>query len=174
MRRAWVVLWSVVAATAIVAFSFATADDLLGGAGAAARNSARFSAFLFAVALAARAGRPPQLGAHQIELTLGFVAAHAIHYGTVLARAAIDPANALRQPSLDALVVVAGGVGLLALVGLTARAHSTSASRAHAIAFYIVGAIFAAAEKSDISSGFSSPACKALFTAHSRRATSGR
>ncbi|HWE26186.1 MAG TPA: hypothetical protein VG496_19785, partial [Myxococcales bacterium] len=110
MRHRWV-LWSAVAATAVVAFSFATSDGALAGAVAATRNSARFSALVFALALAARAGRPVALAANQVELTLAFVAAHAIHYITIIDRAFVDPTSPLRHPSLEPFVVVAVGSG---------------------------------------------------------------
>ena len=71
---------------------------------------------MFALALAVRAGRPPQRAAHQAELTLAFVAAHGIHYATVVARAAIEPENRLRELSIEPLAVVAAGFGLLALL----------------------------------------------------------
>ena len=53
-----------------------------------------------------------------------------IHYATVVARAAIEPENRLRHPSLEPLAVVAAGFGLLALLALTARARSRSRARA--------------------------------------------
>ncbi len=62
-----------------------------------------------------------ELATNQVELTLGFVAAHGIHYATVVARAAIEPENRLRHPSLEPLAVVAAGFGLLALLALRDR-----------------------------------------------------
>jgi len=143
-ERRWIA-WSAVAAAGVVALSFAASDSALAGAIAATRNTARFSALAFALALAVRAGRPPQLAAHQAELTLAFVAAHGIHYGTVVARGAIEPENRLRGLSMEALAVVGAGFGLLALLALTARARSAWGARTHRIAFGLVGLLLAVA-----------------------------
>lgn len=144
VHRRWIA-WPAAAAAGVVALSFAASDGALAGAIAATRNSARFSALVFALALVARAGRPPQLATHQVELTLAFVAAHGIHYATVVARAAIEPENRLRELSVEPLAVVAAGFGLLALLALTARARSASGVRTHRIAFGLVGVLLAAA-----------------------------
>jgi len=143
-ERRWIA-WSAVAAAAVVGLSFAASDSALAGAIAATRYSARFSALVFALALAARAGRPVQLGTHQAELTLAFVAAHGIHYATVVARAAIEPENQLRGLSVAPLAVVGAGFGLLALLALTARAQSAWGARTHRIAFGVVGLLLAVA-----------------------------
>ena len=144
VHRRWIA-WSAVAAAGVVALSFAASDGALAGAIAATRNSARFSALVFALALAARAGRPQQLATNQAELTLAFVAAHGIHYATVVARAAIEPGNRLRELSVEPLAIVGAGFGLLALLALTARARSASGARTHRIAFTLVGALLAIA-----------------------------
>jgi len=119
--RRWII-WAAVAAAGVVALSFAASDSALAGAIAATRNTARFSALVFALALAVGAGRPVQLAAHQAELTLAFIVAHGIHYATVVGRAAIEPENRLRELSIEPLAVVTARFGLLALLPLTARA----------------------------------------------------
>ena len=58
----------VAALSLLVAVScFVLAGDVLAGAMWATRFSARFSALVFAFALAARAGRPKLLAARQVE-----------------------------------------------------------------------------------------------------------
>jgi hypothetical protein len=143
-HRRWIA-WSAIAAVGVVALSFATSDSALAGGIAATRYSARFSALVFALALAARGGRPWMLATNQVQLTLSFVAAHGIHYATVVGRAAMEPGNRLRHASLESLAVVAAGFGLLALLALTARAQSRTGARAHRIAFYLVGVLLAIA-----------------------------
>jgi len=132
-------------AAIVVALSFATADDVLAGAITATRHIARFSGLVFAVALVARAGRPHWVASYRAELTLAFVAAHGVHYATVIARAAVEPGNALRHPNLEALGIVTGGFGLLLVLALTARARAPAAAHLHAFAFYVAFGLLALA-----------------------------
>src|SRR5260370_10195144 len=83
-EEAWIPWAHAAMALVVVALSFATAGSALPGAIAATRNSARFSALVFAVALAARAERPRPLVRRRIQITLAFDAAHVVHYVTVI------------------------------------------------------------------------------------------
>jgi len=159
--RRWII-WAAIAAAGVVALSFAASDGVLAGGIAATRNTARFSALVFALALAVGAGRPVQLAAHQAELTLAFVAAHGIHYATVVARAAIEPGNRLRELSVEPLAVVGAGFGLLALLAFTARARSAWGARTHRMAFGLVGLLLAVALGSR--ARISAPSALALLT----------
>ena len=121
----------------VVATCFALSADLLTGAIEATRNSARFSGLLMAAAVVARAPRPVTWSMRRTPLTLAFVAAHGVHYATVVVRAFVEPGNKLRGVTIDAGVVVLLGLGLLAVVAGTARATSVAGRRTHAIAFYV-------------------------------------
>ncbi|HEU4382449.1 MAG TPA: hypothetical protein VFR85_03010 [Anaeromyxobacteraceae bacterium] len=121
----------------VAASCFAVAGEVLAGAMCATRFSARFSALVFALALAARAGRPRFLAARRLEWTLAFTIAHAVHYTTVLVRALVEPDNDLRHPSLDAVLIVTGGFGLIATLAWTVL---TDRRRLQAALFYAIGA----------------------------------
>jgi hypothetical protein len=145
LKRGLIVAATVLAALIVVALCFASAHAALAGAIWATRYSARFSALVFALALAARAERPRALAARRAELMIAFVAAHGIHYATVLARAAVEPGNHLRQPSLERFLSLGGGFGLIVLLAATARPHSRGAARAQALACYVALAAFVVA-----------------------------
>jgi len=135
-RRAFI--WAATAlALGVVATCFTTAGDLLAGAVAATRYSARFSGLVMAAAVVARAPRPVAWSRRRTELTLAFVAAHGVHLATVIGRALLEPASKLRTFSIEVDLVVLGGFGLLAVIAATARAASVPGKRANAIAFYV-------------------------------------
>ena len=135
-RRAFI--WAATAlALGVVATCFTTAGDLLAGAVAATRYSARFSGLVIAAAVVARAPRPVALSRRRTELTLAFVAAHGVHYATVLLRALVEPGNRLRSFAFEVELVVFLGLVLLAVVAGTARATSDRGRRTNAIAFYL-------------------------------------
>jgi hypothetical protein len=138
--------WATAAvALAVIALSFAATGELVAGAVVATRQTARLSALVFAAALVARAGRPRLLGDRRVELTLAFVAAHLVHFASVIARAFVEPGNGLRHPSPMALAVVTGGLALILLIALTARAASAVGARVNAVAFYVAFGLLAAA-----------------------------
>ncbi|HET9158455.1 MAG TPA: hypothetical protein VFN91_17400 [Myxococcaceae bacterium] len=135
-RRAFI--WGATGvALLVVGTCFALSADLLTGAVEATRYSARFSALVMAAAIVARAPRPLTWAMRRTELTLAFVAAHGVHYATVVLRALVEPGNKLRGFTIDAVVVVLLGLGLLAVVAGTARATSLAGRRTHAVAFYV-------------------------------------
>ncbi len=125
-------------AIAIVAVCFFASGDAVSGAIAATRFTARFSACVFALTVIARAGRPTILATHWQSLTFAFVAAHAVHYGTVATRAFLEPGNRLRHPTLVPLLIVAGGVSLLVALAATRR-------RLQSVVFYVAGTLLALA-----------------------------
>jgi len=108
------------------------------GAQVAARNTARFSGFVFALALASLSGR----FGNSKALILGFVAAHYVHFGAVIHRAVVMKYPLFMPPGVFAL---AAGFTLVTLVGLLASAGSRAARSVHAICFYIVWVAFVVA-----------------------------
>ena len=124
-------------ALVVVAACLAAGEDLIAGAVAATRYSARFSGLVMAAAVVARARRPVAWSRRRTELTLAFVAAHGVHFATVIGRALLEPASKLRTFSIEVDLVVLGGFGLLAVIAATARAASVPGKRANAIAFYV-------------------------------------
>ena len=129
-------------ALVVVGTCLATAGDTIAGAVAATRYSARFSGLVLAVALVARAPRPVALSRRRTELTFAFVAAHGVHFATVLLRAVVEPGHKLRTFGLDVVVVVLLGLILLALISGTARATSVAGRRVNAIAFSVAWTVF--------------------------------
>src|SRR5262249_39999093 len=98
----------------VVATCLAVSGNLLTGAVEATRYSARFSGLVMAAAVVARAPRPVAWGRRRTELTLAFVAAHGVHYATVILRALVEPGNRLRTFGLDVIAIVLLGLILLA------------------------------------------------------------
>ncbi len=96
------------------------------GVHGAARNTARFSALWFLAGFAAPGlvrwirGWPAET-----DLLQAFVAAHMVHYGSVLAVLAFDPAHLLHHP-IAAGVAIAGGFLLVLGLGLTARPRASA------------------------------------------------
>jgi hypothetical protein len=141
-RRAFI--WGATGlALGVVGTCLATSDDVLAGAVAATRDSARFSGLVLAAALVARAPRPVAWSRWRTELTFAFVAAHGVHYGTLVLRALVEPDSRLRSFAIDVVLVVLFGVALLAVIARTARATSPAGRRANAIAFYLAWTVFA-------------------------------
>jgi len=130
-------------ALGVVAACFATSSDVLGGAVAATRYSARFSGLVMAAALVARASRPVAWSRWRTESTFAFVAAHGVHFATVFLRALVEPDSKLRSLSIDVVLVVLLGLLLLTLVAGTARATSVTGRRVNAIAFYLAWTVLA-------------------------------
>jgi len=132
-------------AVLVVATCLATAGDLVAGAVAASRYSARFSGLVMAAAVVARAPRPVAWSRRRTELTFAFVAAHGVHLATVVLRALVEPGNKLRTFGLEVVVVVLLGVVLLAIVAGTAKATSLTGRRVNAMAFYVAWTVLALA-----------------------------
>ena len=126
----------------VVAGCLVFSADVLSGAAAATRSSARFSGLVMAAAVVARAPRPLVWSRRRTELTLSFVAAHGVHYATVIMRAVVEPSHELRRFAIGFDLVVLLGVVLLALIAGTARATSVTGRRANAIGFYVAWTVF--------------------------------
>ena len=93
----------------------------MGGVHVAARNTARFSALWFMAGFAAP-GLVRWIRGWPAEAALlqAFVAAHMVHYASVIAVLAFDPAHLLHHP-ITAGVAIVGGFLLVLGVGLTAK-----------------------------------------------------
>jgi hypothetical protein len=149
MPRRTALIWVATAvAVFVVAACFATSSSVLEGAIAATRYSARFSGLVLAFALVARASHPVALATRKAELTLSFVAAHGIHYSTVIGRAFVESTSNLRHFAIENLIVVLGGVALVGVVATTAKATSRAGTRTNAMVFYILWALLVIASGS--------------------------
>ena len=93
----------------------------MGGVHVAARNTARFSALWFMAGFAAP-GLVRWIRGWPAEAALlqAFVAAHMVHYASVIAVLAFDPAHLLHHP-ITAGVAIVGGFLLGLGVGLRAK-----------------------------------------------------
>jgi hypothetical protein len=141
-RRAFI--WAATGLAVLVAAAcLALGGDIVAGAIAATRYTARFSGLVMAAAVVARAPRPVAWSTRRTELTLAFVAAHGVHLATVVLRAVVEPGNKLQTFALDVVVVVLLGLVLLAIVAGTARATSVAGRRVSAIAFYVAWLVLA-------------------------------
>jgi hypothetical protein len=127
----------------VVAACFTASDSVLAGAVAATRYSASFSSLLAAAALGARAPRPIALSKRRTEWTLAFVAAHGVHFATVILRDLLEPDSKLRSFTIDVVLVVLAGVLLIAVIAKTARATSPAGRRVNAAAFYVAWTVLA-------------------------------
>lgn len=144
------VRWSVpvvaLLAIAVGVTAYLRHDDFGAGISAAARNTARFSGVIFALALWSRSQRFPKLFARRWEAFWAFVSAHVVHYGYVLAVAVLDAGNPLHQVNLTNAGVFGVGFSLLAAAALTAgSAAEPFRSRVHSFFFYFLGLNFVVA-----------------------------
>ena len=105
----------------------------------ATRNSARFSALVFSVALAARAG---STGTPWMR---GFVAAQLVHYATVLYQAVSDVHTRMHVLSADHVVIIVAGLLLLAPLAFASPGSGSSWRRLNAVAVILVWGTFAGA-----------------------------
>lgn len=110
------------------------------GGGAAARNTARVSSVLFALAFAAHFH--PRFGKRYRKLFMSFVAAHGVHYGTVIVYHLLLG----RLVNLPFLVIGSGGFLLL----LGAAITLTRMPRVHLVLAYVIWAGFAVALVSNV------------------------
>lgn len=117
----------------------------------AARNTARFSGFVFALALLARSPRFTSLFAARWPLFWAFIAAHGVHFGAVLAVVFLDASHPLHQLNLKVAVTLAGGFGIVLAAAMTAgRADHPFGSRVHTFFFYLVAVLFLVAFASGV------------------------
>lgn len=106
----------------------------------AARNTARFSAICFALALAAHFHS--RYGRDYVALIKGFVAAHIVHFAAVLAYHAMI----YKLEEWMFWAIASTGTSLLAATALTIR----RAPRAHLVVTYVVWAAFMVAFGSNV------------------------
>ncbi len=129
---------------AIAAATYALRGWSVGGAHAAARNTARFSAVLFVLAFAAPGlARLIQRLPSETRLVQSFFAAHIVHFAAVtLLLALFEQQHVMHNPVRSAVVILIG-FGLVATAGLTARPRNSPLhTAAHKIALYAVFLIF--------------------------------
>lgn len=144
MSLRWLVLAVALLALGVGVAAYLRQDVFAAGLSAAARNTARFSGVIFALALAARSRRFPALFTRRWELFWAFVAAHIVHYAYVIAVAVLDAGNPLHQMNATNAVIFGVGFSLLAGAALTAGSESSPVrSRVHAVFFYWLGVSFA-------------------------------
>jgi hypothetical protein len=113
------------------------------GVHGAARNTARFSALWFLAGFAAPGlVRWIREWPAETDLLQAFVAAHLVHYGSVVAVLAFDPAHLLRHP-IAAGVAIAGGFLLVLGLGLTGPPRASEAyGYLHRFLLYAVFLVF--------------------------------
>jgi hypothetical protein len=132
----------VAAGNAVVALAtYAYLGFNTAGGAAAARNTARFSSVVFAIALATHFHR--RLGSSYRAWIYSFVAAHVVHFGTVVAFHALT--GKLANPMF--LGVAAGGSLLLAATALT----TSRSPRFHVALTYVIWLSFVIALSSRLS-----------------------
>ena len=115
-----------------------------GGAHAAARNTARFSALWFVVAFAApglaRVIRGLPAGAHLVQ---AFVAAHLVHFAVVAALIANFEREHLAREPLQSAAVLLIGFSLVVGAGLTSTPRTSRFySALHSFTLYMLFLIF--------------------------------
>ena len=146
MSRSHAIWISTAIASIIGLLSYFLAGGGPAGLGSAARNTARFSGVIFAIALAARSPRIPSVSARAWQLFWAFIAAHGVHFTAVAAVVAFDVTGPLHQLGPRVLMTLAGGFGLVLTTALTAgRSDAPFGSRLHSFFFYFVAVSFAVA-----------------------------
>lgn len=113
------------------------------GLAAAARNTARFSGFVFALALVARSARWPLWFANRWALFFAFIAAHGVHFTAVALLAIFDTGHKLHRLEPVNIGTLVVGFTLVLLAAVTAGSASAPfLARKHTVFFYALGAIF--------------------------------
>ena len=127
------ILLAVTGAVLVAAATFAWFGTGPAGAQVAARNTARYSALVFAFVLAAQ----PAAG-----WLRAFVAVHLVHYAAVIYLARVATQHHLHQLTLRSGAVVAFGVLLLVPLAWAGPAGSTVWRRLRALALYLAWLTF--------------------------------
>ena len=151
MGRRQAIFLSTAAATAVAAAAYLYGEGSAPALALAARNTARFSGFVFALALLARSSRFPALFAARWPLFWAFIAAHGVHFAAVLVVASLDASHPLHQFTLKVAVTLAGGFGIVLTTAMTAGAADVPFhSRYHTFFFYLVALLFLVAFASGV------------------------
>jgi DMSO/TMAO reductase YedYZ heme-binding membrane subunit len=131
----------------VIGLTLASAGADPPGLAAAARNTARLSALVLALAVIAGAPGWPRWHRHRVALTCAFVAAHMVHFGSVLALAIGDPTHGLHRLETPMLVITVVGFVHVLLIAVTDGAPAERRGRrwTHALLFYSAVAIVALA-----------------------------
>lgn len=147
-------IWVSAALATVVAFAayfYAGADKA--ALAFTARNTARFSGLVFALALVARSPRMAPLFAQRWPLFWAFIAAHGVHFLSVLAIIIFDPTHPLRASLLRLAITLAVGYGIVLASAMTAGpADAPFHSCAHTALFYVVALLFVVAFVSGVRS----------------------
>ena len=133
--------WAAFAALAIAVLCLLT-NSHPAGVRSAAVMTARFSGLLFAIALAAHAPRLAWLHARRVGLTFAFVAAHGVHFATVLGLALADSESDFHNLKPATFLSFAVGFSMVGCLALTTRGLSRPARITHGILFYATWALF--------------------------------
>ena len=128
---------SLLAASVVVGLTLYWYGVGLQGLDVATRSSARFSALVFAVALAMRVGRT---GTAWMR---GFVAAHLVHYAAVLYQAVTDVHTRMHVLSASHSVVIVAGVMLLLPLAFASPDSTRGWRRLNAVAVFLAWGTFA-------------------------------
>lgn len=121
------VVTSSIGAALVAAVTLLSAGTDAPGALLAARNTARFSSVVFALALLVSSvdrSRFPSLAARRVALWWSFVAAHLVHYAMVVFQIFVNPQARRHLLELPGIVVAALGFSLVLVIGFTAAART--------------------------------------------------
>ena len=137
MRKIVLIALAVLGNAAVIAVTYQVRGWNAFGAALAARNTARFSSLAFMAALlcsaAASSGstRLIALASNRLAMMYAFVAAHLVHYSAVALQAFINPQAKAHLLSIRGSIVVAFGLTLVVLIGISATVASRSMMRIH-------------------------------------------
>jgi hypothetical protein len=140
-------IWSATAAALVVALAaYFYAGANTSALAFVARNTARFSGFIFVLALIARSPRSRVMYTQRWGWFWAFIAAHGVHFMMVLAVVFFDATHPLHQLSPKVVLTLASGFGIVLATALTAGGSAEPfRSRSHTFFFYVVAALFAVA-----------------------------
>lgn len=103
-----------------------------------ARNTARFSGLIFAIAFVARSARNERLRGAYVPLVLAFLTAHYLHFATVIALHWLSIPHGLHLLFVKNIAAPIGGMALVTIAALSAGRWP----RTNAVFMYLVWAGF--------------------------------
>ena len=144
VSRRTLVMWAIAANTLVAAIAFALYGWTAIGAHVAARSTARISVLVFLVAFAQPGlARWVDSLPSYVALVHAFVAAHCVHFVTVLITLVLDATHHLRRAPASVMAVLTVGFLLVLVSGITVGLRERRSGRVmHGVAIYAVFAIF--------------------------------